>query len=76
MIRWWTIGGMVHQKSHAREVTHPNNIPTLGGLTSEFTSDLSHPCENNLKMTPKKKYNFLTYSHTPLTCSNFEPTGI
>jgi hypothetical protein len=32
----WIIGGRVHCKSSAREVSHMNTIPALGGLTSEF----------------------------------------
>lgn len=33
----WTIGGRVHEKSSVGEVTHSSTIPTLGGLTTEFT---------------------------------------
>ena len=30
------IGGRVHRKTNAREVTYPSTIPALGGLTLEF----------------------------------------
>ena len=69
----WTVGGRVHWKSSAKNVTHPSNIPALGSLPSEFPCDFGYSLEFMPPFTCVKQTHLITFKYLTMLMSPSKP---